>query len=152
MTGVQTCALPISLLSGATGLSAEAASSLIGAGVKTAGGMANGQDFGDALTGAATGAALGYLGGQAVNGMDSGQDFGWSDELYTDPNAATNGAYTTAVTNPDVQQTSDYTFDTGTTNTLGDTGSDWATGSIGDRKSTRLNSSHIPLSRMPSSA
>ena len=31
-------------------------------------------------------------------------------------------------------------------------GNDWNPGHISDRKSTRLNSSHIPLSRMPSSA
>ena len=30
--------------------------------------------------------------------------------------------------------------------------STWCGESYGDRKSTRLNSSHIPLSRMPSSA
>ena len=36
----------------------------------------------------------------------------------------------------------------------GPTGPTGATGAVGptDRKSTRLNSSHIPLSRMPSSA
>ena len=31
-------------------------------------------------------------------------------------------------------------------------GYEWAEGALADRKSTRLNSSHIPLSRMPSSA
>ena len=48
---------------------------------------------------------------------------------------------------------------TGSTNTLTTTGleSDEHIGNVikvitGDRKSTRLNSSHIPLSRMPSSA
>ena len=34
----------------------------------------------------------------------------------------------------------------------GDVGACVASGSFEDRKSTRLNSSHIPLSRMPSSA
>ena len=65
------------------------------------------------------------------------------EQMLVSPIATTGGRYECSQSDRQVKGTNSSFF--------GET-LNWFTQSGGDRKSTRLNSSHIPLSRMPSSA
>ena len=92
----------------------------------------------------------------ASSGGSSGASVPTSaDSVFFDQNSTYTVTMTGALNCLDITvSTGTVTFATGTTPTLAVAGSIAITAgtTTWDRKSTRLNSSHIPLSRMPSSA